>query len=128
MKARSKVLAASCIAEIFTGLALLAAPSLVTSLLLGAEMTGPAVIVGRVAGVALIALAIACRPNARQGDDGAFAGMLIYNMLVALLLAEAGIRDEASSKLLWPTVGFHAVLALLLAVYWLRERSQTTAE
>jgi hypothetical protein len=45
------------------GLALLIVPSLVGRLLLGEELTGIATPVARVAGIALIALAVACWPG-----------------------------------------------------------------
>jgi hypothetical protein len=50
------VLIFSAIAEICTGLALMVLPSLVGSLLLGEALSGFAIPVARVAGIALIAL------------------------------------------------------------------------
>ena len=51
-----KVLILAAVAEVATGLALLIAPSLVGQLLFGEELTGIAVPVARVTGIALIAL------------------------------------------------------------------------
>ena len=67
-----KVLIFAAVAEAATGLALLIVPSLVGQLLLGEELTGIAIPVGRVAGIALIALGIACW-SGRQ-----LMGMLAY--------------------------------------------------
>ena len=53
----------AAVAEAATGLALLIAPSLVVQLLLGEQLTGVAIPVARVAGIALIGLAIACWPG-----------------------------------------------------------------
>ena len=50
-----KVLIFAAVAEAATGLAVLIVPSLVGQLLLGEELTGIAIPVGRVAGIALIA-------------------------------------------------------------------------
>jgi hypothetical protein len=50
------VLVLAAVGEAATGLALLLVPSLVGRLLLGEELTGVAVPVARVAGIALIAL------------------------------------------------------------------------
>ena len=50
------VLIFAAVAEAGTGLALLVVPSLVGRLLLGEELTGIAIPVARVAGIALIAL------------------------------------------------------------------------
>ena len=55
-RAMKRVLAFAAIAEAATGAALLVVPSLVGHLLLGAELTGVALPVARVAGIALIAL------------------------------------------------------------------------
>ena len=52
------VLIFAAVAEVGTGLALLIVPSLVGQLLLGEELTGIAVPVARVAGIALIALGL----------------------------------------------------------------------
>ncbi|MGC2437648.1 MAG: hypothetical protein WA478_13265 [Pseudolabrys sp.] len=55
-----KVLVFAAVAEVATGLALLAFPSFVGQLLLDEQLTGVAIPVARVAGIALVALGIAC--------------------------------------------------------------------
>ena len=60
------VLIFATVGEAATGLALLIIPSLVGQLLLGEDLTGVAVPVARVAGIALIALGIACWPGHRS--------------------------------------------------------------
>ena len=61
------------------GLALLIVPSLVGQLLLGEELTGVAIPVARVAGMALVALGIACWPGTP------LIGMLTYSAAVHAL-------------------------------------------
>jgi hypothetical protein len=56
-------LAFAAVAEAATGLGLLIVPSLVVQLLLGEQLTGVAIPVARVAGVALMGLGIACWPG-----------------------------------------------------------------
>jgi len=124
VKVGSKLLASACIAEGVTGLALLVAPSLVVLALFGTDLIGVALTVSRVAGVTLIALAIACWPNLQRANDRAYAAMLIYNVLVALLLADAGIGGIASGTLLWLTTAFHTIMAILLALSWFRIRNR----
>ena len=51
------------VAEAATGLWLLIVPSLVGQLLLGEQLAGVAIPVARVAGIALVALGIACSPG-----------------------------------------------------------------
>jgi hypothetical protein len=70
----------AAVAEAATGLALLIAPSLVVQLLLGEQLTGVAIPVARVAGIALIGLGIACWPGPP------LVGMLTYSALVTLYL------------------------------------------
>ena len=97
------------VAEAATGLALLLAPSTVGQLLLGVELTGPATTVARVAGIALIALAVACWPGTP------LLGMLIYSVAVAAYLSYLGLSGAASGLLLWPAVVLHLILSVLLA-------------
>jgi hypothetical protein len=102
------LLALAAIGEAATGLALLIVPSLVGRLLLGEELAGAAVTVARVAGIALIALGIACWPGTPR------TGMLSYSGAVTLYLAYLGLAGS-SGILLWPAVVLHAVLTTLLA-------------
>ena len=71
--------------EAATGVALLIVPSLVGQLLLGEELTGVAVPVARVAGIALIGLGVACWPGTP------LIGMLTYSAAVTLYLAYVGL-------------------------------------
>ena len=61
-----KVLVLAAVSEAATGVALLMVPSLVGQLLFGTELTGIAMIVAHVAGIALIALGVACLPGAQR--------------------------------------------------------------
>ena len=103
-----RVLALAAVGEIATGLALLLVPSLVGQLLLGEQMTGVAIPVARVAGIALIGLGIACWPGTP------LMGMLIYSAAVALYLAFVGFAGGAGGLLLWPAVALHVALTALL--------------
>ena len=103
----------AAIAEAATGLALLVVPSTVGQLLLGAELTGVAVPVARVTGIALIALAVACWPGRT-----ALCGMLTYSLLATAFLAYLAIRGNWVGPLLWPAIALHALLTILLARAW----------
>ena len=61
--AMKNVLTFDAVAEAATGMALLIVPSLVGRLLFGGELSGVAVPVARVTGIALIGLAVACWPG-----------------------------------------------------------------
>jgi hypothetical protein len=103
-----KVLIFAAAAEATTGVALLIAPSLVGQLLLGEDLTGVTIPVARVAGIALIALAIACWPGPP------LAGMLTYNAAVTVYLAYLGFAGGLTGIFLWPVVALHLVLTGLL--------------
>jgi hypothetical protein len=108
-----KALIFAAVAEAATGLALMIVPSLVGQLLLGEELTGVAIPVARVAGIALIALGIACWPGPP------LVGMLTYGTIVALYLAYLGFAGGLTGVLLWPAVALHVVLSILLGRAWL---------
>jgi hypothetical protein len=102
------VLVLAAVAEAATGVALLIVPSLVGQLLLGAPLADIAVTVARVAGIALIALGIACWPGPPV------LGMLTYSAAVTLYLTYIGLWGTSSGTLLWPAVVLHAILTALL--------------
>ena len=103
-----KVLALAAVGEAGTGLALLIVPSLVGRLLLGEELTGIAIPVARVAGIALIALGIVCWPGTP------LVGMLTYSAAVTLYLSYVGFAVGLTGILLWPAVVVHVILTALL--------------
>ena len=105
-----KVLLLAAVSEAATGLALLIGPSFVGQLLLGQDLAGVAIPVARVAGIALIALGIACWPGRT-----ALCGMLTYSALATLYLLYLGIRGNWVGPLLWPVVVVHVILTVLLA-------------
>jgi len=102
------VLVLAAVGEAATGVALLLLPSLVGHLLLGTELTGVAVTVARVAGIALIALSVACWPGTP------LLGMLLYSAAITLYLAYLGFTGGASGILLWPAVVLHVILTATL--------------
>ncbi len=102
------VLIFAAVGEVGTGLALLIVPSLVGRLLLGEELSGMAIAVAGVAGIALIGLGVACWPGTP------LVGMLTYSAAVTLYLAYLGLAGASTGILLWPAVVLHAVLTALL--------------
>jgi hypothetical protein len=117
-----KLLPIVAVAEAVTGLAILVMPSLVSRLLLGAELTGVAVPIARVAGIALVGLGVSCWPGP------AMLGMLIYSVLVTLYLVYLGTRGDWVGPLLWPAVALHGLMTLLLARPWLAKQMTDRAQ
>jgi hypothetical protein len=113
------VLGIAAAVEAVTGLLLIVVPHLLAKLLLGAEVTGVAVVIGRVAGFALLSLGVGCWFGRQEATGGwALAAMLLYNVLVTLYLALVGLGTEFVGVLLWPAVVVHAVLTVLLGLAW----------
>jgi len=105
----------TAVVELAAGLALVLVPSVTVSILLGASLDlPPALVVARLAGVALFSLGAACwlaRTDAQRHPATALvAAMWLYNVAVAVLLISAdmmGLRGWG----LWPAVLGHLVLA-----------------
>jgi hypothetical protein len=104
----------AAVGEAATGMALLVVPSFVARLLFGEELTGVAIPVARVTGIALLGLSIACWPGPPR------VGMLTYSAVVTVYLAYLGFAGGFSGTLLWPAVFFHAILTGLLT--WDRQK------
>jgi hypothetical protein len=102
------VLIFAALAEFATGVALLIAPSIIVQLLLGQSLVGVAILIARVTGIALVALAIACWPGPAQ------VGMLTYSAGMTVFLGYAGYTAGATGALIWPAVGLHGVLTAAL--------------
>ena len=101
--------------EAGAGVALVALPSLVSRLLLGSSLNGPAELtLARVAGVALFVLGTACWLARHDGHSSAATGlvgaMAIYNAAIATVLVYAGAALGLSGIGLWPVVLVHAVM------------------
>ena len=117
----------SLVAEGVTGAALLVAPSLVCRLLLGAELTQAGIAIGRLMGVSLLALVVACWParDAPPGTRSAMRAVFAFNLAAAAYLAWLGFAGQATGILLWAAVAEHALVSILLALP--RGRSQASA-
>ena len=103
--------------EAATGLSLLLLPSVPFALLLGLESaTVEAIFVGRIAGAALFAIGVASwmarKDELNPSLFGMLVGILIYNTAVSILLVYAAAVLKMTGVMLWPTVVFHAILAV----------------
>jgi len=102
--------------EAATGLALLVMPSVVVELLLGSSPGTPAGVTAvRVAGVAVLALGVACwlarAEAASRAPKGLVAAMLLYNVGVVAVLTLARTSLAPVGIAFWPVVVAHAGLA-----------------
>ena len=120
-------LTVTAIVEAGAGFALLAAPSLTASLLLGMPLDSPAAVnLARVGGASILTLALVCWLARRDAQSPASRGlvvaMLFYNLAVATVLAFANVSDGLHGVLLWPAVAFHAGMAAWCIASSRRER------
>jgi hypothetical protein len=113
------------VGELLTGLALLIAPSVVVGVLLGATLDYPAaIVVGRVAGAALLAIGLICWLQREIGrgaaQTGLLVGLLAYNAAVPIVLAYTAKVDGTRAIGLWPAVVLHSLVAIWCVASLLR--------
>jgi hypothetical protein len=120
------LLTLEAVIEVGAGLGMVVLPSLLVTLLLGSSLDTPvALTVARVAGVALLALGIACWLGRHDGQSRAARGLLgamvVYNAGVFMVLAYAGIALGLSGIGLWPVVVVHAAMTVWCVMGLLNE-------
>jgi len=100
----SLLLKLTALIEAATGFALIIVPPLVVRPLLGSDLLGTGIPLGRLAGVALLALGMACWLALFETQSCAareiVGAMVLYNIGAVLVLAGTGLRSQ-------PVVGSH---------------------
>ena len=131
VKAMKLLLILTAIVEGVAGLTLLLIPTVAVSVLLGVPLDTPGgLVTARIAGAALIALAVACW-QARNGERGSAStgvveAMLLYNFAATVVLVYAGTRLELRSSFLWPAIVLHLGLGgWCLLTLWATRRQLT---
>ena len=123
-----RLLKLTALIEVPTGLGLMAVPVIVVRLLLGADISGASIPLGRVAGAALLALGVACwlaRNDAQScAARGLVSAMVLYNLGAVVILGAAGIRSQLVGIALWPAVILHAVMAVWCVTSLLRKTTR----
>lgn len=111
------LLGLTAVVEVTAAVALLAVPSGVAALLLGAGLESAAAnVVARIAGAALLSIGLACWLE-RDSPEGAshrgqIAALLAYNAAVAVLLVSAAVVEHLHGIGLWPAVALHVGLSI----------------
>jgi len=102
--------------EAGTGIALATVPALPVSILFGSSLDTVGSLVARVAGVALLSLAVACylaRNDVQSGAaNGLICAMLLYNTSAAALMIYAAMALKLAGPGLWPITILHAAMAI----------------
>jgi hypothetical protein len=111
-----KLLIVTALIESGTGILFLISPSLLVSILFDSSVDSTVgLLLGRLAGAAILALSVACwlarNDEKSRAAIGIAAAMLLYNIAAIVLLAYAGLSVHLSGVGLWPAVLIHVVLA-----------------
>ncbi len=93
---------------------MLAIPELVARFLLGVELSASGIAVARVAGFALLSLAIACWPSENDVPAPVTRALFVYNLVAGLYLGYLRVGGEFAGFLLLPASMVHILFALLL--------------
>jgi hypothetical protein len=111
--------------EAATGLGLICVPAVIVRLLLGSALVGAGVPLGRLAGVALLALGIACWLASSDTEScaarGVVTAMTLYNIGAVLVLGAAGLKLRPVGTGLWPAVVLHAAMTIWCVTSLLRK-------
>ncbi len=105
----------SAVIEVLTGIAMLFVPAFVIGLVLGDGMGTVGVAVARVLGIGLLSVGVAGWES--QGQDSRLApraGLCIYNVGVAIMLAILGAYGGMNGILLWPAAVLHALIGAVM--------------
>jgi hypothetical protein len=115
--------------ESLTGLTLILAPKATAVFILRAELNVVGVILGRVCGVALVALGIACWGARSDSESAARSGTLkaitFYNAGVGLLLVLFAAIGKTGRIALWSAGVLHLALAAAFAISFRRAKYST---
>jgi hypothetical protein len=123
------LLVVSAVIELAAGVALVCCPSAAVELQLGSGLdSAAAVTFGRVTGVALFALGVACwlasNDTRSRAARGVVTALGLYDVGAAVILGVAGTRRPRSGIALWPAVALHVAMAIWCGAGLLRKRPQ----
>ena len=115
--------------EAATGLGLICVPAVIVRLLLGSELLSAGIPLGRLAGVALLSLGIACWLASSDTQScaarGVVTAMALYNIGAVLVLGTAGLLSQPVGIGLWPAVILHAVMTVWCVMWLFGKQSKT---
>jgi len=124
-----RLLKLSAFIEAATGLGLICVPAVIVRLLLGSELLSAGIPLGRLAGVALLSLGIACWLASSDTQScaarGVVTAMALYNIGAVLVLGAAGLLSQPVGIGLWPAVILHAVMTVWCVMWLFGKQSKT---
>ena len=118
------VVGAAAWLEIVVGALFLTVPDVLCLLLFGARPDAIGIPLGRFAGIALVALGLACLPSRDAGSRrNVVVGLFAFNAAVAILFAYVGFASALHGLLLWPAVILHTIIAAALLPHFMAKGS-----
>lgn len=124
MTMQGRLLTVAGVVECLAGLAFFLSPGVTTALLLGAEPDSVGVMIGRVAGVALLSLGVACWGARADAGGAARMGTLraltLYNAGAGLLLVIFAAMGKAGGPVVWTVGVLHLSFAAAFAASFKR--------
>ena len=132
MRSKTYLFTVTALVEVVAGLALLAVPSVVISLLFGVGQASPeALAIGRLGGAGLLAIGVACwiahRDTGSPSRRALVFGALVYNVGAVAVLAYTGSILAMAGVLLWPAAVLHAGLTAW-CLLWLAQRTGASGD
>jgi hypothetical protein len=127
------LLIVTAVLEAATGVALATSPSLTVSLLIGSPLDARAgLVIGRLAGAALLALGVASwlahDDDKSRAARGVVSAMVLYNLGAVVILGLAGVRSESVGVGLWLAVVLHVAMTAWCVASLLEDQRRGRAE
>ena len=106
----------SCLIELGTGTALLLAPGLAMTLIVGSSLPNGGNQMAQLFGAAIICLGLSCWSNNQSSGHGLMPslGLTTYNIISGLLLAIFSFSGEARASVAIPAALLHIALGVAL--------------
>ncbi len=121
MKA-GRILKLSSAIEAVSGIALITTPLIVVNLIFGVRLPDGGAALGRLLGLALLCLGLACWPDSRGTESPSVRALFLFDLLGGLYLAYIGAATALVGYLLWPACVIHLLFAVPLARYIRRDQ------
>ena len=119
---RGPLLVVSALMEIGAGLILLAAPAMAIDLVFDFPGMDAGVVIGRVAGAALLSIGAACWLARHDGGSttgrALVSGLLTYNVAIVALVVSSSLGSPG--PILWAIAALHGAMAIWCA--WFTKR------
>ena len=111
------LLIVTAVIEGLTGLALFVMPEVAVSVIMNSSVeSAGGILISRIGGVAIIALAIGCWQARNSQNSGIITAMLFYNVAVAAVLIFGGSKLGLTDTFIWPTIVLHGVMEVWCVV------------